>query len=274
MTFWSLPPWPLHQPPQVCICCFWIRLPRTQPFQLQLFSIRQAHLHHQYVSSAVRQNCSLEIPGNVEFLQEIYQECSVNPGPPHQSPKGPWQTVGLDSAPECSFPLHSRHSLHRAHPCASRPWCSYLPSSRCLRYTRWMSSPLTGATALVPPCLLLQEAVGHWDQLLCPDCELLAAFSAVSVFSLKVELLSYLLTINLQFVLYPEHLYPGLLFNRDSSPTSVSSQATSSTCQVWNTALQMHWLALLHFICPKPHPQHHHQPRHHQHRFKSHHPWP
>ena len=35
---------------------------------------------------------------------------------------------------------------------------------------------------------------------------------------------------------YSEQLHPGLLVNRDKSPTSVSSRATSSTCWVWKTA--------------------------------------
>ena len=48
--------------------------------------MRQAHLLHQFFSSALRQTCSSEIPGNVEFLQEVYQECSVNPGPHHKRP--------------------------------------------------------------------------------------------------------------------------------------------------------------------------------------------
>ena len=75
-------------------------------------------------------------------------------------------------------------------------------------------------------------------------------------------------------MLYSEQLRPGLLVNRASSPTSVSSQATSSTCQEWKTAMQMHCLALLQFIGPQSHPQLHPQPQHHHHRFKSHHPCP
>ena len=85
----------------------------------------------------------------LEFLQEIYQECSVNSGPPHQCPQGRWQTVRLDSTPGCSFL-----------PCPFLCILSLvLPSSRCLRYTRWWSSPAMCATVLVPPRLLLQEAV-------------------------------------------------------------------------------------------------------------------
>ena len=72
-------------------------------------------------------------------------------------------------------------------------------------------------------------------------------------------------------MLYSQQLHPGLLVNRDNSPTSGSSQATSYICQVWKTALQMHCLALLKFIHPQPHPQLHPQPKHQYHRL--HRPW-
>ena len=41
-----------------------------------------------------------------------------------------------------------------------------------------------------------------------------------------------------------EQLHPGLIVNRENSSTIVSSQATSSTHQVWKTVMQMHCFAL------------------------------
>ena len=134
------------------------------------------YLPNHFFSSTFRQTCSSETPGNFEFLQGIYQEFSFNPGPPHQRPQGPCQTVGLDSTPKCSFPPCSRHSLHSAHPPASRPWCFYLPSSGCLRYTRGWGTPARHATILVPLAFFsrkLSDTKTHYSAF---DHELLAAF--------------------------------------------------------------------------------------------------
>ena len=49
-------------PPQVCIHHFQTWIPGTQPLQLWVFSIRQAHFRPQFFSSAFRQTCSSEIP--------------------------------------------------------------------------------------------------------------------------------------------------------------------------------------------------------------------
>ena len=119
--------------PSVSLCHFWTWVLGTQPLQLKLFSIRQAQLRHQFF---FRQTCSSEIPGNVEFLQEIYQECSINPGPLTNTLKG---------------------------------------SGKLLEWT--------------PPL----DAAFRFAQ------DFLAAFSVIrsSVFSLKVEISSFLLIINL-----------------------------------------------------------------------------
>ena len=153
---------------------------------------------------------------SVELINQFIKNAVLILAPFTNTPQGPWQTVGLDSAPGCSLPPCSRHSLHSTYPCASHPWCSYLCCSGCLRHTLGWSTPAMCATVLVPLGFFSMKLSDTETRYSAFDRELLAAFSPIPHFRFLPE--------GRDFILYTDHKPLTHALFRTTSPWSSHQQ--------------------------------------------------